>query len=148
MKNPAVAERHRAQMIKYTDEYLLAQLLDQAGALGRTPTVREIIPREKVYRKRFGSYNQAVLLAGLEPNLQLPPSYLDNDRPRIPLALRFRVLRRDGFRCQYCGGTPQDGYLLHVDHKIPVSKGGETTEENLVTACSLCNNGKSDTTPP
>ena len=147
MSNPVIAEKHRTQMIKYTDDYLLGRILDQAEVLGRTPTTREIKPQEKVYRKRFGSYNQAVLLAGLNPNLALPPSYLKSDRPSIPLSLRFHVLKRDGFRCRYCGGTPDNGYLLHVDHVIPVSRGGKTIEENLATACMLCNNGKSDTPP-
>src|SRR5271166_2013432 len=60
----------------------------------------------------------------------------------IPPSKRFRILQRDGFTGQYCGGTPQEGYILHVDHRIPFSKGGTHDDDNLVTACWLCNTGK------
>lgn len=56
---------------------------------------------------------------------------------------RFEILKRDGFRCRYCGATPGvDG--LHVDHIMPQSKGGSDHPDNLMTACSWCNLGKSD----
>lgn len=59
-------------------------------------------------------------------------------------ALRYEILSRDGFRCQICGATAQDGYKLHVDHIIPVSKGGRTEPDNLRTLCERCNMGKGD----
>lgn len=55
--------------------------------------------------------------------------------------LRFRVLARDQFTCQYCGRTSQQ-IELHVDHVIPRSKGGLDVIENLKTACRDCNLGK------
>ena len=102
-----------------------------------------IKPSSTTYVDRFGSFTNALLSAGLEPRAA-PVGYRKNDRASIPLSLRFAVLMRDGFTCQYCGGTPQEGYVLHADHRIPVAHGGETTEDNLVTSCSLCNLGKSD----
>lgn len=57
-------------------------------------------------------------------------------------SLRYDILRRDGFRCQICGATAQDGWKLHVDHIIPVSKGGKTEPSNLRTLCERCNMGK------
>ena len=70
---------------------------------------------------------------------------MSDDTPRRPIskALRFAVLERDEFRCQYCGATPKNG-ALEVDHIIPVSKGGETSAENLITSCEPCNKGKSN----
>lgn len=65
-------------------------------------------------------------------------------RKAVDVSLRFRVLRRDGFRCVYCGAMPGSA-LLHVDHVMPVSKGGGSHPQNLVTACQDCNLGKSDT---
>lgn len=64
-------------------------------------------------------------------------------RDLIPPQLRFRVLQRDGFRCQYCGRSARDGAILHLDHVVPVAAGGETSEDNLITACETCNLGKS-----
>lgn len=70
-----------------------------------------------------------------------------SQRVRTPIAprLRFEVLRRDGFRCTYCGRTAAQGAELHVDHVIPVASGGPGELDNLVTACSDCNLGKSST---
>lgn len=62
-------------------------------------------------------------------------------RKAIPAALRLAVLSRDGHRCISCGAAPTDS-VLHMDHKIPVSRGGETTLENLQTLCESCNLAK------
>lgn len=57
--------------------------------------------------------------------------------------LRFEILKRDNFRCCYCGRTP--GVVeLYVDHVIPRAKGGSDEPSNLVTTCFDCNAGKSD----
>ena len=61
---------------------------------------------------------------------------------RTPKKLRFEVLERDSFTCQYCGASPADGTSLHVDHKISAAEGGQTFLENLITACAGCNLGK------
>ncbi|NNE21862.1 MAG: HNH endonuclease [Rhizobiales bacterium] len=52
-----------------------------------------------------------------------------------PAFTRFNVFLRDRFECQYCG----DASDLTFDHLIPRSRGGLTTWENVVTACSPCN---------
>lgn len=57
--------------------------------------------------------------------------------------LRFSVFHRDNFTCQYCGAQPPDVVLV-CDHIAPVASGGETTLDNLITACESCNAGKSD----
>lgn len=65
-----------------------------------------------------------------------------NER-NIPISLRFFVLKRDAFTCQYCGRRAPD-VELHVDHKVPWSKIQEHKIENLVTTCVDCNLGKSN----
>lgn len=62
-------------------------------------------------------------------------------RMPIPSRLRFQVLERDEFTCQYCGAKAPDA-ILHVDHVIAVVNGGPTVAENLLTACEACNMGK------
>ncbi len=64
------------------------------------------------------------------------------ERSKLNAGLRYDVLRRDGFKCTLCGATQADGAKLHVDHIIPVSKGGKTELNNLRTLCDLCNLGK------
>ncbi len=65
---------------------------------------------------------------------------------RRPAFTRFNVFLRDRFACQYCG----DGFPTHdltFDHVIPRSRGGRTTWDNVVTACSPCNLQKGDHLP-
>ena len=69
-------------------------------------------------------------------------------------ALKWKIIARDEEFCQICGKKIEmphlpDGrpYLcygygkspFHIDHIIPVSKGGKTTEKNLQLACAKCN---------
>ena len=56
--------------------------------------------------------------------------------------LRYQVLNRDKNKCTICGASAKDGAKLHVDHIIPVSKGGLSTMDNLRTLCDRCNLGK------
>lgn len=59
--------------------------------------------------------------------------------------LRFEILKRDKFKCQYCGRNPrEDDIKLVVDHIIPKKKGGKNTANNLITSCQDCNLGKGD----
>ena len=73
-----------------------------------------------------------------------PRRTVAQQKRRISLGLRYRVLRRDRFRCTVCGCSPatHPGTLLHVDHVLAESKGGRTHEDNLRTLCEDCNLGK------
>jgi len=52
-----------------------------------------------------------------------------------PAFTRFNVFLRDRFICQYCGSREE----LTFDHVVPRSRGGRTTWDNVVAACSSCN---------
>jgi len=62
---------------------------------------------------------------------------------KLPPVNRREVLRRDGYRCQYCG---TNGFLT-IDHVLPRSRGGPHTWDNVVAACNACNSRKGDRTP-
>ena len=72
------------------------------------------------------------------------PTRIPRIRETINDKLRYAVLQRDNSTCQRCGRNPINtpNIVLHVDHKIPVDLGGETTIDNLWTLCSICNGGK------
>ena len=65
---------------------------------------------------------------------------------RRPAFTRFNVFLRDRFSCQFCGEALPT-HDLTFDHLIPRSRGGRTTWENVVTACSPCNLLKGDRLP-
>lgn len=58
--------------------------------------------------------------------------------------LREEIKKRDNYTCKICGVsiTKEPTLLLEIDHIIPLSKGGVTSEENLQTLCWKCNRSK------
>lgn len=56
----------------------------------------------------------------------------------IPRAVREAVLERDGHRCVLCAAS----VWLEIDHIVPVSRGGQSTLDNLQTLCRSCNRAK------
>lgn len=58
---------------------------------------------------------------------------------------KYNVYLRDSYTCLYC-----DEQLIRneatLDHVIPLSKGGKTNFENIVTSCHDCNNRKGNQT--
>lgn len=59
---------------------------------------------------------------------------------------RKNVFLRDRYSCQYCHKRFPASDLT-LDHVIPVSRGGKTTWDNIVTACKKCNRRKGGRTP-
>ena len=57
--------------------------------------------------------------------------------------IRAYILKRDGFRCTYCGL-----FGNCVDHVIPISRGGSDSILNLTTSCRPCNSKKSNNLLP
>ena len=69
------------------------------------------------------------------------------EKGRMSPTIRYNILQRDEFRCVLCGRSSIDGAKLHVDHIIPLSKGGYTEYNNLRTLCAECNHGKGANVP-
>jgi len=81
-------------------------------------------------------YEQVVRSPTFEMRLPSVVSLKSYVRPaRWPAFTRFNVFLRDRFACQYCGSALD----LTFDHVVPRSRGGRTTWENVVAACSPCN---------
>lgn len=73
---------------------------------------------------------------------------------------RKDLLDRDNWTCQICGvrvhdrneGGNENRHLwdderkAHLDHVIPISKGGDSTPQNMQVLCRTCNLSKSDKT--
>jgi hypothetical protein len=67
-------------------------------------------------------------------------------RALMTAKLRELIKSRDNHTCKQCSISvhAEPHLLLEVDHIIPVSRGGLSTEENLQTLCWRCNRTKSN----
>jgi 5-methylcytosine-specific restriction endonuclease McrA len=70
--------------------------------------------------------------------------YIRSEDDKVSMSRRWDVFVRDCFKCKYCGKSPEDGKVLHIDHIKPKILGGSNKIDNLITACQECNIGKSD----
>lgn len=149
---------------RYTDEECFENILGLWTHYGRQPNFGELKqpPSDvgpKAYILRWGGWRAALsafvkrvneaIDSGNDLVQPVPPrlDHRDNAAPAsrsISLALRYRVLARDKFRCVICGASPaKDGSVeLHVDHIYPWSRGGQNVEDNLRALCFKCNLGK------
>lgn len=57
-------------------------------------------------------------------------------------SVKIAILNRERF-CHWCC-TRLNEANRQIDHMIPLSRGGEHKPDNLVAACSFCNNSKND----
>ena len=153
--------------VNINEDALLENIADVWRNLGRQPFGREM---EKsagfskyslgTYESRFGSWNKTLERfieyiknsdtanpASKGPTKKTEKIVQRNSTLRkINWRQRAVVLIRDNCICKMCGASPAKNpeVVLHVDHIIPWSKGGETKIYNLQTLCSVCNIGKSD----
>ena len=69
-------------------------------------------------------------------------------RALMTAKLRERIKVRDNFTCKICSLSTSDekNLLLEIDHIIPLSKGGKSTEDNLQVLCWRCNRSKGSKT--
>lgn len=67
---------------------------------------------------------------------------------RESLWMKVKECWDNGFRCFYCGvhmeldGQGPSSKSFSLDHKVPVSSGGDNSIENIVVACKGCNTAK------
>lgn len=154
--------------IGISDDELFENVKSLWISLGRQPRYTEVKAPNSLfsagtYENRFGSWSKALGKFVEWVNSDSPNQSQENVEEQSPADIptqtssakrrtrreisdrqRFRILVRDGFRCKSCGASPliQPGVELHVDHILPWSKGGETTDDNLESKCKQCNLGK------
>jgi 5-methylcytosine-specific restriction enzyme A len=83
----------------------------------------------------------------MNPKLSDDCSMNKTPRISIPPEVRQYVLERDRSQCQSCGKSAEQA-RLHIDHIIPLAKGGTNDLSNLHTLCQHCNLSKSDRLDP
>ncbi len=146
----------KTRNLHLTNEQLLENLVAVWLKLGRQPKYQDLTKDNSAfssgtYENRFGTWRKALEAfvdwanEGITPETSgRTPSQQRRTPRNINWRLRALVLMRDGARCQLCGVEARNGAILHVDHVVPWSKGGETVLDNLQVLCHVCNIGKSD----
>ena len=99
-------------------------------------------------RHRYERLEQSAVYHRANPHIGRARS--ENYRARKAAALGsftsaewLALVEQYGGRCGYCGEKPS---RLHADHRIPLSRGGSNTIENIVPACGRCNGRKGQLT--
>lgn len=81
---------------------------------------------------------------------KVPAVIMLKDFIKAKTVVRFsksNVYLRDQYYCCYCS-APVTKSQATMDHVLPISKGGKTNWENIVTACGSCNSRKGNKTGP
>lgn len=99
--------------------------------------------RNTIFRNKHRDAARAAVAAWKKKNRDLANTYQRNIRAQLLGAdgkhchqeVMDMVLRSDGI-CSYCGCQLEK---YHVDHKIPLSRGGSNSLDNLAISCEKCN---------
>jgi hypothetical protein len=69
---------------------------------------------------------------------------IQGQRALMTSKLREQIKLRDNYTCRLCSISThiEKNLLLEIDHIMPLSKGGVTSESNLQTLCWRCNRSK------
>lgn len=69
-------------------------------------------------------------------------------RKPIPKSIREETLSDEDVSCIYCGAKKiESAPIFHLDHLIPVTRGGTNASVNLYPSCARCNLEKSNSHP-
>ncbi len=161
---------HPLSVISRTEQDCFENLAEVWIHYGRAPQYREMFNppsriQSKAYMTRWGTWRKALSAFVEWANSDTKVENLADDEPsstvgvrsktrmaeadcrEVRPGLRFKVFRRDLFRCVVCGRSPAThlNIELHADHIVAVANGGKTTIENLQTLCHDCNLGKGKT---
>lgn len=143
VKRKRANERELYQFQRHVEEDVRRDRERQAREKERIAASQRRRQEEEEKKKRQQLERKALLEKQKELRAADPHTlFMEEQRRLMSASLRYDILRRDNFRCQICGATAADGYKLHVDHIIPVSRGGKTEPANLRTLCERCNMGK------
>ncbi len=98
---------------KYSDSELLDILRSEFKKLGRTPTVAYFnktsnLPSSIIFQKRWGSWNNAVIKAGLEPNPSMHSNnYISKESPKLSKIELIAINSLNNIQKNYLRANPR-----------------------------------------
>lgn len=99
-------------------------------------------------RKEWASSKSGKIAKKVSSHLRNTKMRITNDNTITKTSLAL-LLSKQNDKCYYCG-THLDfniKFSVHLDHYIPISKGGAHSIDNVVFSCKMCNLKKSDSMP-
>lgn len=134
---------------QYADDIRRRQRLEAEQEAALRAVVTELIPPSAIYE----TFDQRLAALKWEQRLKRRRQR-GSDRRRARLAAatvngrvdRHEIILRDKSTCWICGQKCEP-HEIHLDHVIPLSKGGEHSPENVRVAHDRCNLAKRDLLP-
>lgn len=100
---------------------------------------------QKVYRKEYRQTEKGQLIARTTRHKRRAQKHTS---AHYTAAQVLEQVERQKRKCYYCKAKFADGKrAYHIEHIVPLSRGGSNTIENIVLACPHCNLSKSDKLP-
>lgn len=93
-------------------------------------------PRD-IWRSIRRLHQEGVLIKLKNGVYRYAPSFVHNkELHEFTSSIKEVIFKRDNYRCVVCGRGKDDGVEIHVDHKVPLDKGGTNDVDNGQTLCS------------
>lgn len=129
-----ISEKLGFKDIDLSDLYFPKYTFQYVSAGGNSSMVCDVV---------FDLDNLERFISYLSENIKFRKS-VAGQRALMTSQLREKIKIRDNYTCRKCGlsSSVEPHLLLEIDHIIPLSKNGLTTEDNLQTLCWKCNRSK------
>ena len=108
--------------------------------------IRELNTKENELNQLIKSYPRAKTLVKKKENSSIVAAHKNRVREAgSNVSQKLRKEKKYPYDCPYCNQEISKGYD-HVDHIMPIAKGGMSVIENMILVCEGCNLEKSDQT--
>lgn len=118
------------------------QIKDELDIQKHERTIQRMLHDLGITRKSKESFNLAIKNGRVSWDNLKKQKRAKTFRIDIGDKKRFEVLKRDHFRCVYCGASTTEGVSLQLDHIVRPEDGGTNDIANLTTSCGSCNLGR------
>ena len=135
-------QRHRNECLSYRKRW---HEDNKERALAKQKEYAEVNKEEiKAYRRKWdkGEKGRQIRKAASHRRRLNGASYISAEIVRLVEQRNLEIF--EVLSCEYCGRAVKGNY--HLDHRIPLSRGGNNSFDNFSISCSKCNLSKGQKT--